>query len=378
MSPNDAGSTVQLPRVVHVSTAHHADDVRIFERECRSLASTGRYSVYVAAAGSLPPDSGVQHIPLSPVPPGRAKRFSSGPLKALALSRALAADVWHFHDPELLPIAFKLARSGTPVIWDAHEDYLSQFTPDGGKNWVPPPVRGAVRQGMQVMLEAVDRRAAGIVAATTTIAGRYTNPRTVVVGNEARFEDFSTSQPDFTSKRLLFTGPLTSSQLFEEVVGAVEKLPGVTLAVAGRDPDISIWRDAQSRLGGRLEHLGWLNRGGLCEAMSDSALGLVTYSDTDAYTFAAPTKLYEFCAAGLPVAASPNASSVRLIKESGGGFLAEGFSSEAIARSIESALADRRLWDVASARGREWAKRSASWEASERRLLDLYTSILGQ
>src|SRR5664280_1300427 len=111
---------VRRPRVVHVTTAHAADDVRIFERECRSLAASGRYDVYLAAAGKIPADAGVTLVPLMPAPTSRARRFSSGPRKGLALSRTVAAELWHFHDPELLPVALKLARSGRHVVWDAH------------------------------------------------------------------------------------------------------------------------------------------------------------------------------------------------------------------------------------------------------------------
>lgn len=377
MNLAETGSRVTRPRVVHITTVHRADDVRIFERECRSLADSGRYDVYLAAAGRLPAGSGVTLIPLTAAPISRARRFTSGPRKALGLLRALSADLWHVHDPELLPVALKVARSGTPVIWDAHEDYLAQFTKDGAKNWLPGSVRGLVRGGMGVMLEAVDHHAAGVVAATPTIASRYANQRTVVVGNEARLADFAGCTPDYSARRLLFTGDVGPAALFEEVVAAVAGQPEVTLAVAGREPRPAVWRAAEARLRGRIEHLGWLDRRGLREAMSQSTLGMATYADTDAYAVAAPTKLYEFCAAGLPVIASPNASNARLIGEGAGGFLADGFTADALSQAIEAALTDRDGWQSASDRGREWANRVGSWEQSEKRLLDLYAGILG-
>lgn len=365
------------PRVIHVTTAHRADDVRIFERECRSLTISGRYDVYLAAAGSIPAGSGVTFVPLKPAPANRIGRFSSGPRKALGLSRTLSVDLWHFHDPELLPVALKLARSGVPVIWDAHEDYVAQFTEDGGKSWVPGPVRGVVRLGMKAMLEAVDRHAAGVVAATPTIASRYANPRTVLIGNEARLEDFTGCTPDFASRRVLFTGYVGPGHLFEVIVGAIAAIPDVTLAVAGREPEAKLWAEAESRLGDRITHLGWLDRAGLTAAINQASLGLSTYADIPTNSENSPNKLFEFCAAGLPVVASPNASNAHFIREGRGGFLADGFTADAIAQTIESALADRPDWQLASTRGREWATRVGSWEPSERRLLELYQQILG-
>lgn len=227
------------------------------------------------------------------------------------------------------------------------------------------------------MLEAVDRHAAGIVAATPTIASRYANPRTFVVGNEARLEDFSGCAPDFSARRVLFTGYVGREHLFEEVVDAIVAIPDVDLAVAGREPDPRLWAAAETRLGARITHLGWLDRASLVGAIGNSSLGLATYQDTRAYAVAAPTKLFEFCAAGLPVIASPNASNVRFIGEGGGGFLADGFTANAISRAIDRALSDRQGWQLASTRGRDWATLVGSWEPSERRLLELYRQVLG-
>lgn len=365
------------PVVCHVTTAHPADDVRIFERECRSLAASGDYRVHLAASGRVPEGSGVIHIPLAPIPASRPHRFASGYRKALGLSVALSADLWHFHDPELLPIALRLARKGVPVVWDAHEDYVSQFSAQESKSWIPAPARGTVRHVTQRMLDGIDRRAAGVVAATQTIASRYSNPRTVVVGNEARVEEFSGCAPDFDSRRILFTGTAGASQLFGTVVDAVVALPDVTLAVAGRVPPAEVWAQAESKLGDRITYLGWLDREGLAATLSEVALGLSTYADIPTNAENAPNKLFEFCAAGLPVIASPNASNRRFILEGGGGFLAEGFTAATLASAIESALADRSVWQLASTRGREWAMRAGSWAESERRLLGLYEQILG-
>lgn len=107
-------------RVVHVTTAHRADDVRIFERECRSLAEAG-YEVFLAACGTIPTDSSVTLVPLRSVGGNRLRRFVHGPRTASALARVFDADVWHFHDPELLPVAIRMARRSKTVIWDAHD-----------------------------------------------------------------------------------------------------------------------------------------------------------------------------------------------------------------------------------------------------------------
>jgi glycosyltransferase involved in cell wall biosynthesis len=226
------------------------------------------------------------------------------------------------------------------------------------------------------MLGAVDRHAAAVVAATPAIAARYANPRTVVVGNEARFEVFSACKPSFAAGRVLFTGHVGPSQLFDRIVAAVASIPSVSLMVAGRQPERDAWAAAEARLGQRITHLGWLNRSGLAAAMDRASLGLCTYADIPTNAENSPNKIFEFCAAGLPVVASPNLSNRRLMRECGGGFLAEGFSAEAISEAIRTGLSDVVAWQFASQRGREWASRKGSWKESEQRLLDLYDQVL--
>jgi glycosyltransferase involved in cell wall biosynthesis len=364
-----------LPAVVHVTTAHRADDVRIFERECRSLAASGLYRVHLAAAGTIPADAGVSLIPLTPAPKGRAERFRSSPRKGFALTRTVAADLWHFHDPELLPVAVKLARSGHRVIWDAHEDYIAQLGESAAKSWVPGPARGAVRAGTRMLLDQVDRHATGIIAATHTIAAGYANRRTVVVGNEARLELFANCQPDFGSRRVLFTGSPGPGHLFREVVEAVASIPNASLAVAGKEPDPATWAHAQGVLGPRLTHLGWLNRQGIVDAIGSSSVGMSTYADLPTHAETSPNKLFEFGAAGLPVVASPTPSNATHLSNSRGGVVARGFSSRQLAEALSVLLSDEQAWGRASAAGRAWATREGSWSASEQRLLGLYSAV---
>jgi hypothetical protein len=45
---------VTAQRICHVTTAHRAGDVRIFERECRAIAENSEYEVMLIAPGEMP------------------------------------------------------------------------------------------------------------------------------------------------------------------------------------------------------------------------------------------------------------------------------------------------------------------------------------
>ena len=375
--PLESNSMTQ--RVLHLTTVHRADDVRIFHKECRSLAEAGGYSVLLASPGDMPHHGTISHIPLVQPPPARIRRLPWSILRAAGLSAAVDVEIWHLHDPELVPIGIWLAGRGYRVIWDAHEDYSTQFVEGGGKSWIPQGLRGSARVATVSLLRRIDRVAAGVVAATATIASRYENARTVVVGNEARLDDYSGARPRPDSRQVLFLGQVTSSHMFGEVVDAVASIPGIELAVAGRAPrDGQLWAYGERTLGSRLRHLGWLDRTSLAIAMSVSRLGLVTYKPTRAYSDASgsSTKLFEFAAAGLPVAATPIPSSVQFVEASSSGYLAPGFSADDLRIALSEGFASEGDWHQKSRAAREWVQCHGSWAVSESRLLDLYRDVL--
>lgn len=363
--------------VCHVTTAHPADDVRIYEKECKTLASTGKYRVTLAAPAAQEYGLSIDAVSLPRKRDSRVARLIHGPLAAFRLTRRHSFDIWHFHDPELVPVAIALSLQGKTVIWDAHEDYQSQISSTGAKRYIPKPGRPLIRGAARLLLGLADRTVSAVVAATPTIANRYTASHTCVVGNEAVVGRFTDCKPLYESRQLLFIGSPTADHCFPQVIAAVESISDVHLLIAGRRLDASTWSEAKRRLGTRVRYAGWLDREGLALAINESAIGLVTYADSAAYNddYISPTKLFEFAAAGLPVVGTPIRGNQRLIADSGSGVVAEGFNSKAIQVAIEKALQSKETWKEQSEAGRRWSAKYGSWTASEKRLTDLYERL---
>ena len=53
---------------------------------------------------------------------GRLERMCRAPGRVLTRTLTLDADIYHLHDPELLPIGLQLKRHGKKVVFDANED----------------------------------------------------------------------------------------------------------------------------------------------------------------------------------------------------------------------------------------------------------------
>jgi hypothetical protein len=113
--------------ICHLTTAHRSDDVRIFNRECRSLAKSFPHKITLAAMGDNPNLEGLNFLSLRLRPKNRIQRFFYSQYNAAYAVIKVRAHVWHIHDPELLPMAMLLIIFGKKVVWDSHEDYFRQF-----------------------------------------------------------------------------------------------------------------------------------------------------------------------------------------------------------------------------------------------------------
>jgi glycosyltransferase involved in cell wall biosynthesis len=363
--------------ICHITTVHSADDVRIFYKQCLALAEKEDYKVIICAPGNIPSDTAVVHHKIPFARSFRPFRLINSQLISLKLIFTIKANVWHIHDPELLPAACLLILMKRRVIWDSHEDYKLQFElKNHYRNYIPKKIRPTMNLLIQNLLRYVDENAAGVIGATTTISKKYTNLNTITVGNEAVLEEFDNCKPEFTNSNVLFTGSPDSEQCYLEVVDAIAQIQGLNLVVACKEMPDSYFRYSVKSLNERFKYLGWLNRRELSEAMSKSIVGLVTYSNSVHHELNQPNKFYEFCAAGLPILATPTTSNNKLIKSSNAGILSKGFDQNSILESLNLLILSEKRWVECSVSGKVWAKSNGNWEPSRAALLEFYSKVV--
>lgn len=101
---------------------------------------------------------------------------------------ALDAEVYHLHDPELLPYGLRLKRRGKVVIFDSHE-FTAQAILE--KHWLPKSLRRIVYRLYQAYEASVCRRLDAVISVSPHIVDYFSkiNPRTVQVTNYPIFRE---------------------------------------------------------------------------------------------------------------------------------------------------------------------------------------------
>ena len=157
-------------KICHFTSAHPSNDVRIFEKECSSLANAG-FNVYLVAAGdSDKTENGVNIVSVKPEKQGRLYRMRRFAKLIFRKALELNADIYHFHDPELMRFAKKLKRSGKIVIYDIHEDLPRSILSK-------PYLKKWMRKIISFFVEKYENRIASIttcnITATPHIESRF-------------------------------------------------------------------------------------------------------------------------------------------------------------------------------------------------------------
>ena len=115
--------------VIHLSSVHGRYDIRIFHKLCKSLASNGYNVTFCISDGKGDEDIDAVNIVDAGRPyQNRFLRILLTSFKTYKKSLSLNGDIYHFHDPELLPYGFLLKLAGKKV----NDPYASTYTEFAG------------------------------------------------------------------------------------------------------------------------------------------------------------------------------------------------------------------------------------------------------
>lgn len=368
-----------MKKICHITSAHGPEDVRIFHKECVSLARAG-YEVYLVQRGESYEKEGVHLIGFGKPSSNRLGRMLFAARRAYLAALAVDADVYHFHDPELLPYGLKLKRRGKKVIFDSHEDTLESILE---KSWIPAPLRKAVYLWFKGQQEEVCRRIDAVVAVTPHMVDffRSINPRTVQVANFPILDD-SPAPPDAASKTLVFAGGISRQWNHHTIIEALERLPDCRYRLCG-PAEADYLRELEALPAwGQTEYLGKVPHEEVPALLAKSSLGMAVpsycrNSDWKNGTMG-NTKIFEEMMAGLPVVCTDFVRWREFVERWHCGICVDPANPDAIAGAIRYLLDHPEEARRMGENGRRAVKEEFNWGVEEKKLLALYEEILNE
>jgi len=375
---------MQKYRICHITTVHPPFDDRIFHKECRTLAKEG-YKVYLIAKHDK--EETVEGVNIIPIPEAknRMQRIILLSIKALSNALNLKADVYHFHDPELLPVGVLLKLlTGKKIIYDVHEDYSKQIL---SKYYISRIMRKSISYLIKMLEHISSLFFDGIVTATDDILRNFSyHKRAISVRNFPIIENFPDVKKINSDKKdvfnLIYIGGLTEERGIIQMVQSLEFAKSnkqLKLILCGEfdPPDLEV--KVRSLKGfEKVEYLGWVDHKKISELLTKTDAGIVCLHPIPNYLTSLPVKLFEYMLAGLPVIASNFPLWKEIVEGNNCGICVNPLDpkdiAEAIKYLIEHPDEERKMGE----NGRKAVLEKYNWQKEGEKLIELYEKLLGE
>lgn len=371
-------------RVCHVTSVHPADDVRIFHRECRSLAGrrnadgTAVYEVFLIAPNVKDSEREGVHIRGVELPESRLQR-------QLYLDRVfgkameVGATLYHLHDPELLDTGLRLKRHGKRVVFDSHEDVPMQLLT---KEYLPSWSRKTISTVYAAAERERLKRYDAVVTVTPTILERVkkVNRNTVMVTNYPVYTERPRPSKDTSETRYVcFAGGVDARYMHHNIIESLQEVEARYL-LAGRCFNQSYMQRLQSLARwDKVDYLGVLPPERVHEVYERADVGLVLldYSPNVGYRKGTlgVLKMFEYMMAGIPVVATDFDLWKAIVEQTGCGLCVNPHDVKAIANAINYLLNNPDTARRMGEKGRQAVKTTYNWASQERVLFDLYDNL---
>ena len=366
-----------MNRVCHVTSVHPRYDVRIFLKECVSLAKAG-YEVTLLCADNLPAEirDGVTIKSVDYFPSGRIKRILGAKKAILKGALEIDADIYHLHDPELLPVARSLKKRGKIVIFDSHEDVPRQIL---NKQWIPRPLRKIISYIFEMYEKRSAQKIDHIITATPYIETifRESTDQVTTICNFPKISEFD-DLPEVKNESgtICYIGGITQNRGIFQLIKAIETAQ-IELHLCGDFESEKLKQEITSLAGFKYaKYHGYLNRTDIIKILSESSIGIVTLLPTRNHLNSYPIKMFEYMAAGIPVIASDFPLWREVIEGNHCGVCVDPLNAGKIAEAITFLTENPRLSSSMGSNGRKAILEKYNWENEEKKLLHLYAQLL--
>jgi glycosyltransferase involved in cell wall biosynthesis len=377
-------------RACILTSVHPPFDPRIFHKEAQTLVQAGYEVVLIAPYEKESEIAGGVQITGLP----RYKRRFQRPLnwwRILRMALRQKADLYHFHDPDLLPVGLWLQWwTSKPVVYDAHEHY-----PDAifVREWIPSLAREPISKLFDLIELGFGAHFSAVAVADDEVEARFkkVSPRVVKVYNFPLQTIFQVGQNEEAASverlnSVVHVGLLSKERGVWIMLDAISSLVNtcnmdVTLTLVGRPSSLTLEKQvkdyAQARsISSHVELVGQVSHAEVPKYTRRARVGWVPWQPIEKHLKNIPTKMFEYMACGLPVVASDLPPIRRFIAESECGILVNATNAHEHAEAILYLLGHPDEAQRMGENGRRAVEEKYNWESEGRKLLMLYEELL--
>lgn len=317
--------------ILILTTAHWEGDPRL-NRHLAYLKNAGQDASIIALMG----DGGT----------GRIRNAIS----AFGLIWRRRAHAVLLPDPELFVVGSLIGRfRGVRTVIDVHEDYARAAS---GRDWIPTLLKPLVAAFAWLNDRVARRVAHANLVAAPELAGRTSNV-VLNIPDPSEFEQHPPALPAMVA----YVGDVTIARGAVAMAELAASMPDFRFLIVGR-VDADVRSRMESIAPDNLELAGRRPHAEAWTMISGALAGLSLLQPLPAYREAVATKLWEYCAAGIPPVGSDLPGQSRFLEKLSSDLIVRDMNE---ARSVLERLAGDRSWsEELRSRSRQLAEEE--WE----------------
>lgn len=395
--------------VVHIGYYHGKEDIRIFCKECNTLASAGYRVSYITSdmygdEGSFEVD-GIRVSFYSYQNPAQSVKLTIGleffrnvfmriKLKQEWVNKIvdqildLQPDIVHIHEYETLFIANGLMRKckNIKIIYDIHEDNPKVVGEWYRKNKrkIEGEIKALIKESIVKMREKrIIKKSVLVFTATdylNSLASKY-NEHVVTIKNYPKAEDIYCDNSDLDKREnnYCYAGRITENRGITVLIKNSDDIKGKFLLAGNMKEDY--YRKLITEYSGywnrNVMYQGHLSREQINLFYSLSVVGLCTLQYDPNFINALPIKLFEYMAAGIPVVCSNFPLWKKIVEEEKCGIAVDPYNENEIVNAVNFLLSDRKRAKQMGDNGKKAIKDKYSWAHEGDILVDAYKKYIG-
>jgi glycosyltransferase involved in cell wall biosynthesis len=310
------------------------------------------------------------------IPRNRIERILKTGKKIYKKALEINADVYHFHDPELIPIGLKLRKKGKKVIYDIHEDVPRQIL---YKDYIFKPIRKLISLCFEIYENYSSKKFNALITATPFINHRFLklNKNSININNYPIIKEFDINvKLEHKKREICYIGGISAIRGIKELIDSMEYIDG-NLNLAGKFETEQFRKEVIIKNGWKkVKEYGFVNREKVRKILSNSILGLAIFYPVKNHINAQPNKIFEYMSAGIPVIASDFPLWKEIIEKNNCGICVNPLKPEKIAEAVNYLLNNPELSEKMGKNGRKMIEKKYNWKNENKKLLKIYSKFM--
>ncbi|OQO72229.1 glycosyltransferase [Enterococcus villorum] len=378
-----------MKKVMMYSSVHIWKDARIFFKEAQSLSKEYQVDFYAIGSPEEADEYQTENLKIHLLKKrNRRKRYKNWIFLWKEIKNS-EAEIFHFHDPELLLLLpfLRKKRKDRIFIYDMHENFPKALV---SKNWLPNRMKRILITIVRPLERRLIKKNKGLIFAEKSYKEDYqsifSSMPTCDIYNYPLYQpNLPDNQIGKEVIRFVYVGRIAGVRGIWEMLHAVNKVSKtsqkeIKFRLIGQCEEELLEEIIsyihKHHLEDVVEYSSFIEYDKIWKIYQESDIGFCLLHPIPNYMGSIATKMFEYMASGMPMIISDFPLWKNILQESQNGIAVDPFNEEQIVQAMNQLIENPELRRKFGENGQLQYKTKFNWGNEERKLATFYNQLI--